>query len=102
VTLDEVGDPQDLDMWLDVNGRRMQTGNTRTMIFDFAEIISYTSRFMTLCPGDLITTGTPPGVGLGQKPDPIYLKAGDEVRLGIEKLGTQRQVVVPFSSPVPR
>jgi len=97
VTLDEVGDLQDLDMWLDVNDRRMQTGSTRTMIFDFAEIISYTSRFMTLYPGDLITTGTPPGVGLGQKPNPIYLKAGDKVRLGIKKLGVQEQRVIPWS-----
>jgi 2,4-diketo-3-deoxy-L-fuconate hydrolase len=96
VTSDEVGDPQNLDMWLDVNGRRMQTGNSRTMIFGVAEIVSYLSRFMTLCPGDLITTGTPPGVGLGHKPEPIYLKPGDEVRLGIEKLGTQHQVVIPW------
>ncbi len=88
VTSDEVGNPQNLDMWLDVNGRRMQTGNTRTMIFGVAEIVSYVSRFMTLCPGDLIATGTPPGVGLGQKPEPLYLQPGDEVRLGIEKLGT--------------
>lgn len=96
VTLDEVGDPQDLDMWLDVNGRRMQTGNTRTMIFGVAEIVSYVSSLMTLYPGDLITTGTPPGVGMGQKPDPVYLKAGDEVRLGIDKLGTQHQMVIPW------
>jgi 2-keto-4-pentenoate hydratase/2-oxohepta-3-ene-1,7-dioic acid hydratase in catechol pathway len=96
VTPDEVGDPQNLSMWLDVNGRRKQTGSTRTMIFGVAELISYVSRFMALLPGDLITTGTPPGVGLGQKPNPIYLKPGDDVRLGIEKLGTQRQVVVPW------
>jgi 2,4-diketo-3-deoxy-L-fuconate hydrolase len=96
VTPDEVGDPQNLDMWLDVNGRRMQTGNTRTMIFGVAEIVSYVSRFMTLCPGDLIATGTPPGVGLGKKPHPIFLRADDEVRLGIEKLGTQQQVVIPW------
>ena len=96
VTPDEVGNPQDLSMWLDVNGRRKQTGSTRTMIFGVAELISYVSRFMALLPGDLITTGTPPGVGLGQKPNPIYLKPGDDVRLGIEKLGTQRQVVLPW------
>lgn len=96
VTADEVGDPQNLDMWLDVNGRRMQTGNTRTMIFGVAEIVAYLSRFMTLHPGDLITTGTPPGVGMGQKPQAIYLRPGDEVRLKIEKLGTQQQVVIPW------
>jgi 2,4-diketo-3-deoxy-L-fuconate hydrolase len=96
VTADEVGDPQSLEMWLDVNGQRMQRGNTRTMIFGVAELVHYLSRFMTLYPGDLITTGTPPGVGLGHKPHPVYLKAGDEVRLGIEKLGTQHQVVIPW------
>jgi 2,4-didehydro-3-deoxy-L-rhamnonate hydrolase len=96
VTADEVGDPQSLEMWLDVNGQRMQTGNTRTMIFGVAELVHYLSRFMTLFPGDLITTGTPPGVGLGRKPHPVYLKAGDEVRLGIEKLGAQHQVVIPW------
>ena len=96
VTPDEVGDPHALDMWLDVSGRRMQTGNTRTMIFGIAEIISYCSRFMTLAPGDIISTGTPPGVGLGMKPEPVYLKAGDTMRLGIERLGEQRQTVVPF------
>jgi 2,4-diketo-3-deoxy-L-fuconate hydrolase len=87
VTADEVGDPQKLDMWLDVNGRRMQTGNTRTMIFGVAEIVSHLSRFMTLHPGDVITTGAPPGVGMAQKPQAIYLRPGDEVRLGVEKLG---------------
>jgi 2,4-diketo-3-deoxy-L-fuconate hydrolase len=96
VTADEVGDPQNLEMWLDLNGRRMQTGNTRTMIFGVAEIVAYVSRFMTLHPGDIITTGTPPGVGMGQKPQPIYLRPGDEVRLGIEKLGTQHQIVIPW------
>ena len=96
VTADEVGDPQDLDMWLDLNGKRMQTGNTRTMIFGVAEIVSYVSQFMTLEPGDLITTGTPPGVGLGQKPEPFYLKPGDVMTLGIEKLGQQRQTVVAW------
>lgn len=96
VTMDEVGDLQNLDMWLDVNGQRMQTGNTRTMIFSVAEIISYVSALMTLYPGDVIATGTPPGVGMGKKPNPVYLKAGDEVRLGVEQLGTQRQVVIPW------
>lgn len=97
VTTDEIGDVQQLDMWLDLNGKRMQTGNTKTMIFGVAEIVSYVSQFMTLEPGDLITTGTPPGVGLGQKPGPFYLKAGDVMELGIEKLGVQRQQVVAWS-----
>ncbi len=97
VTTDEIGDVQQLDMWLDLNGKRMQTGNTKTMIFGVAEIVSYVSQFMTLEPGDLITTGTPPGVGLGQKPAPFYLKAGDVMELGIEKLGVQRQQVVAWS-----
>lgn len=96
VTSDEVGDPQELDMWLDLNGKRMQTGNTRTMIFGVKTLVSYVSQFMTLEPGDLITTGTPPGVGLGQKPEPFYLKAGDVMRLGIEKLGEQQQTVVAW------
>ncbi|MGX1745105.1 MULTISPECIES: fumarylacetoacetate hydrolase family protein [unclassified Brevundimonas] len=97
VTTDEIGDVQQLDMWLDLNGKRMQTGTTKTMIFGVAEIVSYVSQFMTLEPGDLITTGTPPGVGLGQKPEPFYLKAGDVMELGIEKLGVQRQQVVAWS-----
>lgn len=92
VTADEVPDPQRLGMWLDVNGRRFQTGNTRTMVFGVAALVSYISRFMTLYPGDLISTGTPPGVGLGQKP-PVYLKPGDEMHLGIDGLGEQRQKV---------
>ncbi|HEX7339302.1 MAG TPA: fumarylacetoacetate hydrolase family protein [Rhodanobacteraceae bacterium] len=92
VTRDEVADPQNLDMWLSVNGRRYQNGNTRTMIFDVATLVSYISRFMTLMPGDVISTGTPPGVGLGQKP-PVYLKPGDVMELGIAGLGTQRQSV---------
>jgi len=96
VTKDEVGDVQDLAMWLDVNGERKQTGNTRTMIFDVATIVSYLSEFMSLLPGDIITTGTPPGVGLGQKPVPVYLKDGDVVRLGIEKLGEQQQTFVAW------
>ncbi|HVO46586.1 MAG TPA: fumarylacetoacetate hydrolase family protein [Steroidobacteraceae bacterium] len=92
VTADEVPDPQALDLWLSVNGETMQRGNTRTMIFSCAEIVSYVSEFMTLLPGDLITTGTPPGVGMGRKP-PRYLRAGDVVELGITALGTQRQQV---------
>ena len=94
VTTDEVGDPQALSMWLDVNGRRVQDGSTSTMIFPVAELVSYISNFMTLLPGDIITTGTPPGVGLGQRPEPWYLKAGDEVTLGIAGLGEQRQKFV--------
>jgi 2-keto-4-pentenoate hydratase/2-oxohepta-3-ene-1,7-dioic acid hydratase in catechol pathway len=97
VTADEVGDPQNLKMWLEVNGKRMQDGSTATMIFTVAQIVAYCSQFMTLEPGDIITTGTPPGVGLGQKPEPWYLKAGDVVSLGIEKLGEQRQNFVAFS-----
>lgn len=97
VTADEVGDPQSLAMWLDVNGKRMQDGSTKTMIFTVAQIIAYCSQFTTLEPGDIITTGTPPGVGLGQKPEPWYLKAGDIVTLGIEKLGEQRQEFVAWS-----
>ncbi|WP_395407465.1 fumarylacetoacetate hydrolase family protein [Pseudoduganella sp. UC29_106] len=93
VTTDEVPDPQNLDMWLEVNGKRYQTGNTRTMVFTVAELVSYISRFMTLEPGDVISTGTPPGVGLGQKPDPVYLKPGDRMRLGIAHLGEQEQTV---------
>lgn len=93
VTADEVGDPQNLAMWLEVNGKRYQNGSTKTMVFDVATIVSYVSQFMTLNPGDLITTGTPPGVGMGQKPSPVFLKAGDVMRLGIEKLGEQQQTV---------
>ena len=94
VTADEVGDPQRLSMWLAVNGRRVQDGSTSTMIFTVAQIVAYLSTFMTLEPGDIITTGTPPGVGMGQKPEPWFLKAGDVVTLGIEKLGEQRQAFV--------
>jgi len=92
VTRDEVPDPQNLDMWLDVNGQSMQRGNTRTMVFGVAHLVSYVSQFMTLLPGDIITTGTPPGVGMGRKP-PQYLKSGDVVTLGIAGLGEQRQRV---------
>lgn len=96
VTADEIADPQDLDMFLDVNGARMQTGNTRTMIFDVAEIISYVSEYITLYPGDVLITGTPPGVGEGKKPEAIFLKAGDTMRLGIAGLGEQQQQVVAW------
>jgi 2,4-didehydro-3-deoxy-L-rhamnonate hydrolase len=100
VTTDEITNPQKLSMWLDVNGKRFQTGNTKTMIFSCAKIVSYLSQFMTLMPGDVITTGTPPGVGLGikkdGKPAPVFLKKGDVITLGIEGLGEQRQLVVPF------
>ena len=89
--LDILGDPQDLDMWLDLNGRRMQTGSTRTMIFGVAKLVSYVSHFITLHPGDVITTGTPPGVGMGVKPNPVFLKPGQTIRLGIEGLGEQTQ-----------
>lgn len=93
VTRDEVPDPQNLDMRLDVNGRRMQSGNTRTMIFDVREIVAYCSRYMTLLPGDIIATGTPPGVGMGMKPEPVWLHPGDVVELEIAGLGRQRQQV---------
>ncbi|QUG75302.1 ureidoglycolate lyase [Erwinia sp. E602] len=93
VTADEIPDPQNLSMWLEVDGRRYQNGSTRTMIFTIPQIISYLSRFMSLQPGDVISTGTPPGVGLGQKP-PVYLRAGQVMRLGIEGLGEQRQLTV--------
>ncbi|MEI9927504.1 MAG: fumarylacetoacetate hydrolase family protein [Sphingomonas sp.] len=96
VTPDEVGDCQVLDMFLDLNGRRMQTGNTGTMIFNVAHCIAYVSRFVTLFPGDLLITGTPPGVGEGQRP-PIFLKPGDEMRLGVTGIGEQRQKVVAFA-----
>ncbi|AZS81559.1 MULTISPECIES: fumarylacetoacetate hydrolase family protein [Achromobacter] len=92
-TADEIPNPQDLEMWLEVNGKRYQNGSTRTMVFGVAQLVAYVSRFMTLYPGDLISTGTPPGVGMGQKPAPIYLKAGDEIKLGIAGLGEQRQRV---------
>jgi len=98
VTPDEVRDPQALDMWLDVNGKRMQNGNTRTMIFGVAKCISHVSQYMTLMPGDIIATGTPPGVGLGIKPVPVFLKPGDVMTLGIRGLGEQRQKVVPFAA----
>ncbi len=95
VTADEAPNPQRLDMWLDVNGQRMQVGNTRTMIFGVAHLVSYVSQFMTLMPGDILITGTPPGVGMGMKP-PRFLKKGDVMTLGIAGLGEQRQDVVAF------
>lgn len=95
VTRDEITDPHNLPMWLEVNGVRMQTGNTNTMIFNVADIVSHVSQFMTLMPGDIITTGTPPGVGSAKNP-PRFLQAGDVVTLGIEGLGDQRQIVIPF------
>jgi 2,4-diketo-3-deoxy-L-fuconate hydrolase len=96
VTADDVPDPQALGLWLEVDGRRYQNGSTATMVFGVAHLISYLSRFMSLQPGDIISTGTPPGVGLGQKP-PVYLRAGNVMRLGVEGLGEQRQTVVPYS-----
>ena len=96
VTTDEITDPQKLDMWLDVNGEARQRGNTKTMIFDCKTLVSYVSSFMTLEPGDIITTGTPPGVGMGMKPNPQFLKPGDVMTLGIEGLGQQTQKVVRF------
>jgi len=96
VTTDEIKDPQNLNMWLHVNGARRQTGNTRTMIFNVAALVADLSKCMTLLPGDIITTGTPPGVGMGMKPEPQYLKPGDVVTLGIAGLGEQQQKVVAF------
>ena len=95
VTKDEIKDVQNLGMWLDVNGERRQTGNTKTMIFGVAQVVADVSKYMTLLPGDVITTGTPPGVALGMKP-PVWLKAGDVITLGIDGLGRQQQKVVPF------
>lgn len=92
VTRDEIADVQDLGMWLEVDGKRFQNGSTRTMIFGVAELVAYCSKLMTLLPGDVITTGTPPGVGMGQKP-PVFLKGGEVMRLGIDGLGEQRQTV---------
>jgi 2-keto-4-pentenoate hydratase/2-oxohepta-3-ene-1,7-dioic acid hydratase in catechol pathway len=96
VTPDEIGNPQALSMWLDVNGERMQTGSTATMVFGVHYLVSYISNFMALQPGDIITTGTPPGVGMGKKPEPRYLSAGDTIRLGIEKLGEQQQSCIAW------
>ena len=96
VTPEEVGDPQNLNLFLNLNGLRMQSGNTRTMIFSVRQLIAYVSQFLTLYAGDLLITGTPPGVGLGQKPHPIFLKPGDVMHLGIDQLGEQRQRVIPW------
>jgi len=93
VTKDEIPDPQNLAMWLEVDGKRMQDGTTKTMIFDVRKLVSYVSHFITLYPGDIISTGTPPGVGMGKKPEPVYLKPGQTMRLGIEGLGEQAQRV---------
>ncbi|MFN5421814.1 MAG: fumarylacetoacetate hydrolase family protein [bacterium] len=98
VTKDEVKDHHNLHLWLDVNGKRMQDSNTSDLIFNIPHIISYISQFMTLLPGDIISTGTPEGVGMGQKPHPIYLKAGDVIELGIEGLGQQRQIAVAYEN----
>ncbi|MCW9033696.1 MAG: fumarylacetoacetate hydrolase family protein [Rhodospirillales bacterium] len=97
VTKDDVPNPQNLNLWLDLNGERRQTGNTRSMIFGVADLISYLSKFMALMPGDIITTGTPPGVGMGCKP-PVFLKQGDKMRLGVEGLGEQNQEVLIFKN----
>ena len=94
VTKDEIENPQNLAMWLDLNGKMMQTGNTSTMIFGIEKLISYLSYFVTLQPGDIISTGTPPGVGMGIKPEPVFLSVGDEMRLGIDGLGEQKQTVI--------
>lgn len=94
VTRDEVADPQNLSMWLEVDGHRYQDGSTKTMVFKVDEIVSYVSQFMSLQAGDIITTGTPPGVGMGQKPEPIYLRKGQVMRLGVQGLGKQRQTTV--------
>ena len=95
VTKDEVSDPQDLPLWTEVNGRRFQDGSTQTMIFGVVKLVSYVSHFITLHPGDVIATGTPPGVGSGVKPEPVFLNVGDVMRLGVEGLGTQTQRIVP-------
>jgi 2-keto-4-pentenoate hydratase/2-oxohepta-3-ene-1,7-dioic acid hydratase in catechol pathway len=94
VTKDEIADPHQLNLWLEVDGKRYQNGNTRTMIFQIPKLVSYLSQFMSLQPGDVISTGTPPGVGLGIKPEPVFLRAGQRMRLGIEGLGEQEQLTV--------
>ena len=98
VTRDEIADPQNLAMWLEVDGHRYQDGSTATMVFGVAHLVAYLSQFMTLHPGDVISTGTPPGVGMGQKPDPVYLRPGQTLRLGIEGLGEQCQTTVPWDA----
>jgi 2-keto-4-pentenoate hydratase/2-oxohepta-3-ene-1,7-dioic acid hydratase in catechol pathway len=94
VTRDEIADPNNLDLWLSVDGKMFQNGNTRTMVYQVPFLIAYLSRFMSLQPGDIVSTGTPPGVGMGQKPEPVYLRPGQEMRLGVAGLGEQRQVTV--------
>ena len=96
VTRDEIADPQNLGMWLEVDGHRYQNGSTKTMVYGVAHVVSYISQFMSLQPGDIITTGTPPGVGMGIKPDPVYLKPGQTMRLGVEGLGEQTQRTVAW------
>jgi ureidoglycolate lyase len=98
VTKDEIADPQNLKMWLEVDGKRYQNGSTTTMIFGVAHVVSYVSQFMSLQPGDIISTGTPPGVGMGIKPEPVWLKPGNVMRLGIEGLGEQQQNVKAYSA----
>lgn len=98
VTRDEVADPQNLDMWLEVDGHRYQNGSTRTMVFGVAHLVHYISQFMSLQPGDIITTGTPPGVGMGVKPNPVWLKPGNVMHLGIAGLGEQKQTAVAYSA----
>lgn len=98
VTADEVPDPQNLQMWLEVDGHKYQNGSTKTMVYGVRHLVSYISQFMSLQPGDVISTGTPPGVGMGQKPAPIYLRPGQVMTLGIDGLGEQRQLVVPFKA----
>ena len=97
MTRDEITDPQNLNIWLEVNGKRVQNGNTRTMVFGISHLVSYVSQYMTLLPGDVIATGTPPGVGMGMKPE-TYLKPGDVMRLGIEGLGEQKQNVRAYAA----
>jgi 2-keto-4-pentenoate hydratase/2-oxohepta-3-ene-1,7-dioic acid hydratase in catechol pathway len=94
VTPDEAGDPQNLKLWLEVDGKRYQDGSTNTMVYSVAFLIHYLSQFFTLHPGDVISTGTPPGVGMGQKPDPVYLRPGQTIRLGVEGLGIQTQKTI--------
>jgi 2,4-diketo-3-deoxy-L-fuconate hydrolase len=100
-TPDEIKDVNDLRLWLSVNGKMMQDGNTSTLIFNVPFLVHYISQFMTLLPGDIVSTGTPPGVGLGMKPEPVYLKPGDVVELGIDGLGSSRQILKAYNPPTP-
>jgi 2-keto-4-pentenoate hydratase/2-oxohepta-3-ene-1,7-dioic acid hydratase in catechol pathway len=97
-TPDEIADVNNLRLWLTVNGKMMQDGNTKNLAFKIPQLVSYISRFMTLLPGDIISTGTPAGVGLGQKPEPVFLKPGDVVELGIDGLGSSRQVAISYNN----